>query len=73
LHISFRRADASVNVAKDGFLLLPHVDFAVFPVVVGDDGSSDDQAKQQRYIEGATVAILHFGRSSLLRVGNDRW
>jgi len=58
LHISFRRADASVNVAKDSLLLLPHVDLAVFPIVVCDDGSSDDQAKQQRYIEGATVAIL---------------
>jgi len=46
LHISFRSADPCVNVAQDGFLLLPHVSFAVLPVKVSNDGSSDDQAAQ---------------------------
>lgn len=66
-------ADSGVNLLENGFLLLPHVGLAMFPVKVGDDGSSDDQATQERQIEGATVAILHFARTSLLGNGNDMW
>lgn len=39
-------ADPGVDVLENGFLLLPHVSLAVFPVEVGNDGSSDDQASQ---------------------------
>ena len=58
---------------EDGLLLLSHVSLAMFPVKVSDDGSSEDQAGQQRQIKGATVAILHLGWSSLLGIGNDLW